>query len=101
MQKMHLFDAERPFVGQALGLHYARRETRNVNDVAASDAFLKIIERRSVMTARVLRRKLARPAAKMLARPREMFGESLPELLLLTAVVATVVSAVLTLNSAG
>jgi hypothetical protein len=30
--------------------------------------------------------------AKALARPREMFGESLPELALVTAVVAAVVS---------
>jgi len=50
------------------------------------------------MSARILGRRLAGPAAKVLARPRELFGESLPELLLLTAVVATVVSAVLALN---
>jgi len=46
-------------------------------------------------------RRLARPSAAMLARPRELFGESLPELLLLTAVVAAVVSAVLALSGAG
>jgi hypothetical protein len=46
------------------------------------------------------RRRLPRPAASLLARPRELFGESLPELLLLTAVVAAVVSAVLALNGA-
>jgi hypothetical protein len=44
-------------------------------------------------------RRLARPAAGVLARPRELFGESLPELLLLTAVVATVVSAVFALSA--
>ena len=33
--------------------------------------------------------------------PRELFGESLPELLLLLAVVAAVVSAVFALNGAG
>jgi hypothetical protein len=36
-----------------------------------------------------------------LARPRELFGESLPELLLFTAVVAAVVSAVVALGGAG
>jgi hypothetical protein len=46
-------------------------------------------------------RRLSRPAAKVLARPRELFGESVPELLLVTAVVAAVVSAVLALNGAG
>jgi hypothetical protein len=50
------------------------------------------------MTARNLGRSLSRPAAKAVARPRELFGESLPELLLLTAVAAAVVSAVLALN---
>jgi hypothetical protein len=46
-------------------------------------------------------RRFSRPAAKVLARPRELFGESIPELLLVTAVVAAVVSAVLALNGAG
>ena len=48
-----------------------------------------------------LGRRFSRPAAKALARPRELFGESLPELLLVTAVVAAVASAVLALNGAG
>ena len=48
-----------------------------------------------------LGRRLSRPAAKALARPRELFGESIPELLLVTAVVAAVVSGVLALNGAG
>jgi len=43
-------------------------------------------------------RRFSRPAARVLGRPRELFGESLPELLLLTAVVAAVISAVLVLN---
>lgn len=43
-------------------------------------------------------RRFSRPAAKVVGRPRELFGESLPELLLLTAVVAAVVSAVLALS---
>lgn len=47
------------------------------------------------------RRRPARLAAGVLQRPRELFGESLPELLLLTAVVAAVVSAVLELHGAG
>ncbi|HUQ51049.1 MAG TPA: hypothetical protein VM692_02430 [Gammaproteobacteria bacterium] len=38
------------------------------------------------------------PPADVLARSRELFGDSLPELLLVTAVVVAVVSAVLTLN---
>ena len=46
-------------------------------------------------------RRLVRPSPEVLARPRELFGESLPELLLLTAVVAAVVSAVLALSGAG
>ena len=50
------------------------------------------------MTTRVApRRRLPRPAS-VLARPRELFGESLPELLLVVAVVAAVVSAVVALN---
>ena len=53
------------------------------------------------MSARlILGRRLSRPAAKALARPRELFGESIPELLLVTAVVAAVVSGVLALNGA-
>jgi len=47
-----------------------------------------------------LRRRLPRPAS-VLARPRELFGESLPELLLVAAVIAAVVSAVFALNGAG
>ena len=46
-------------------------------------------------------RRFSRPAAKALKRPRELFGESLPELLLLTAVVAAVVSALVALNGGG
>ena len=53
------------------------------------------------LTIRVApRRRLPRPAS-VLARPRELFGESLPELLLVAAVVAAVVSAVFALNGAG
>jgi hypothetical protein len=43
-------------------------------------------------------RRPARPAVGGFARPRDLFGESLPELLLLTAVIAAVVSAVLALS---
>jgi len=43
-------------------------------------------------------RRFARPIAGALARPRELFGESLPELLLLLAVVAAVISGVVSLN---
>ena len=52
------------------------------------------------MSARsILGRKLSRPAAKALARPRELFGESIPELLLVTAVLAGVVSGVFSLSA--
>ena len=52
------------------------------------------------MSARlILGRRLSRPAAKALARPRELFGESIPELLLVTAVVAAVVSGVFSLSA--
>lgn len=47
------------------------------------------------------RRPGARPLADALARPQELFGESLPELVLVTAVVVAIVSAVLALNGAG
>jgi hypothetical protein len=58
--------------------------------------------RGGLMTTRTVRRsKPARVAAHVLARPRELFGESLPELLLVTAVVAAVVSAVFALNGVG
>lgn len=46
-------------------------------------------------------RRVPRPLAAVLPRPRELFGESLPELLLVVAVVAAVVSAVLALNGTG
>jgi hypothetical protein len=52
------------------------------------------------MSARlILGRRLSRPAAKALARPRELFGESIPELVLVTAVVAAVVSGVFSLSA--
>jgi hypothetical protein len=61
-------------------------------------AFKNCIKKGEIaMTTRVFGRRLSRPAAKVLSRPRELFGESLPELLLLTAVVAAVVSALLAL----
>jgi len=69
------------------------------------------------MTTRVAPRRRLPPPASVLARPqiasafaarrpswpapRELFGESLPELLLVVAVVAAVVSAVFALNGAG
>jgi hypothetical protein len=53
------------------------------------------------MTTRELRARSARVTAEVLARPRELFGESLPELFLVAAVVAAVVSAVLALNGVG
>ena len=44
------------------------------------------------------RRSPVRVTANVLARPRELLGESLPELLLVAAVVAAVVSALFSLN---
>jgi hypothetical protein len=61
----------------------------------------KIHAKGGFMTTRKDRGRSARPLAGALARPRELFGESLPELLLLTAVVAAVVSAVVALSGAG
>jgi hypothetical protein len=52
-------------------------------------------------TRKDLGRRLGRSTLGTLPRPREVFGESLPELLLLTAVVAAVVSAVVALSGAG
>jgi hypothetical protein len=64
---------------------------------SVTNAYRKFMERGGIMkTRKSLGRRLAR--AEVLARPREMFGESLPELLLFTAVVAAVVSAVAALN---
>lgn len=69
----------------------------------STNAFLNLMKKEELhMSARsILGRRLSRPAAKALARPRELFGESIPELLLVTAVVAAVVSGVLALNGAG
>jgi len=52
------------------------------------------------MANRIVARRLPRPAVKALARPRELFGESLPELLLLVAVVVAVMSVALGLDGA-
>lgn len=67
------------------------------------NAFRNLMEKEELnMSARlILGRRLSRPAAKALARPRELFGESIPELLLVTLVVAAVVSGVLALNGVG
>ena len=54
-----------------------------------------------MMTRKDFGRRLVRPTVSALAGPRELFGESLPELLLLTAVVVAIVSGVLALNAAG
>jgi hypothetical protein len=51
-----------------------------------------------LMTTRNTRRRPVRPIPDALAGPRELFGESLPELLLVTAIVAAVVGGVLALN---
>ena len=52
------------------------------------------------MTARIRNHKVAAPVARALEWPHELFGESLPELALVVAVFAAVVSAALSLNGA-
>jgi hypothetical protein len=74
-----------------------KREKRTKDSVA--NAYRKFMERGGTMKTRNDRGwRLAGPSADVLARPGELFGESLPELLLLTAVLAAVVSAVLALT---
>jgi len=72
-------------------------------EVSLINAFGNLMKTEEVtMSVRfILGRRLSRPAAEALARPRELFGESIPELLLVTAVVAAVVSGILALNGAG
>ena len=63
------------------------------------DAYKIFMPEGGNMTTRTIRSsRPARVAANVLARPRELFGESLPELLLVTAVVAAVVSAAFALT---
>jgi hypothetical protein len=65
-------------------------------------AFRNIMIEGGNMATRTTRsRRPARVAADVLAGPRELFGDSLPELLLVAAVVAAVVSALFALNGAG
>jgi len=52
------------------------------------------------MTARNRNPKVVAPVARVLEWPNELFGESLPELVLVVAVFAAVVSAALSLNGA-
>jgi hypothetical protein len=68
---------------------------------SVANAYRKFMERGGNMTTRELSNRTARLTENVLARPRELFGESLPELLLVTAVVAAVVHAVLALNGVG
>jgi hypothetical protein len=101
MQKTHSNDAQRPFVGQQYGPHYACHRSRKLTREAIGHTYRNFMERGGNMTTRNTRRRAGRLTAGVLLRPRELFGESLPELLLLTAVVAAVVSAVLELHGAG
>jgi hypothetical protein len=99
MQKTHPLDAERAFVMARYRPHYACRKERKRNDGAVVNTYRKRMAKGGIMRARKDRgRRVARPTAGALARPRELFGESLPELLLVTAVVAAVVSGVLALG---
>jgi hypothetical protein len=101
MQKTHGSDAERPFVRPGYCPHYARREREKVNQRPV-EYIRKLHDQGDTMTIRKeRRRRAARPIAGALARPRELFGESLPELLLVSAVVAAVVSGVAALSGAG
>jgi hypothetical protein len=59
------------------------------------------MERRDFMTTRTNHGRPVRPISDTLAAPRELFGESLPELLLVTAIVVAVVGGVLALNGVG
>ena len=70
-------------------------------EASLTNAFGNLMKKEELnMSARfILGRRLSRPAAKVLARPRELFGESIPELLLVTAVVAAVVSGVFSLSA--
>jgi hypothetical protein len=100
MQLTHVLDAERPFVVHGSKPHYARRKKGKANRKAIFNPYVNFMITGGNMTTRKDRgRRLARPLAGSLARPRELFGESLPELLLLTAVVAAVVTGVMALNA--
>jgi hypothetical protein len=82
--------------------HYACRENRKTNRNPVVYTYRNFMERGGNMTTRRDRdRRPARPITEVLARPQEWFGESLPELVLLTAVLGAVVSAVLALNGVG
>jgi hypothetical protein len=61
------------------------------------EAYRNVMYEEIVMKARSERRSVARGIA--LRSPRELFGESLPELLLVMAVVVAVVSGALALGS--
>jgi hypothetical protein len=94
MQKMHQCHAQRPFVVPLGEPHYACRETRKGTRKSVIDAYRNFMEKEADMTARRNRgRRTVRLAASALARPAELIGDSLPELLLLTAVVAGVLGA--------
>jgi hypothetical protein len=66
---------------------------------SGADAYRNFMEIGGNMTTRELKHRTARLTADVLARPRELFGDSLPELLLVGAVMAAVVSAVVALNA--
>jgi hypothetical protein len=75
---------------------------RDAERIGVSNTYRNIMKRSLIMANRIERlRKSAGPALSVLARPRELFGESLPELALLTAVVAAVVGVLVALNGAG
>jgi hypothetical protein len=63
------------------------------------NAYRNVMDKGGNMTTRELKHRTARLTAGVLARPRELFGDSLPELLLVGAVMAAVVSAVVALNA--
>ena len=102
MLKIHELDAERPFVTRLKPPHYACRETRNANAKRCSTCIQKYhARRRQYGYSNHPNRRPARGTENVLVRQRELFGDSLPELLLVAAVIAAVVSAVFALNGAG
>jgi hypothetical protein len=95
MQKDRLFEGQKDIIMPAVN-------PGTPTEQGSSEAYVILMKEGGYMTIRTIRgSKPARMAADVLARPRALFGESLPELLLVTAVVAAVVSAVFALNGAG
>jgi hypothetical protein len=99
MQKMHPSDAKRPFEGLGYPAHYAARINRKADRNHGIYTYLKRMHRGGNMSIRNDHvNSPERLATAVLDRPRELFGESLPELALVTAIVAAVISATVALS---